>query len=111
MNMIISAKSEIPIRTKLNMSINKKLRKILLICGILCSLLYIVGNVITVMLYEDYSAVSQTVSELSAIGAPTRKLWIMLMVPYSLLRSEEHTSELQSHVNLVCRLLLEKKKM
>src|SRR3954466_8501782 len=26
-------------------------------------------------------------------------------------RSEEHTSELQSHDNLVCRLLLEKKKM
>src|SRR5260370_32252772 len=26
-------------------------------------------------------------------------------------RSEEHTSELQSHLNLVCRLLLEKKKM
>src|SRR5260370_28962393 len=28
----------------------------------------------------------------------------------SLMRSEEHTSELQSHLNLVCRLLLEKKK-
>src|SRR5438477_3786835 len=28
----------------------------------------------------------------------------------TLTRSEEHTSELQSHVNLVCRLLLEKKK-
>src|SRR5260370_18536499 len=27
-----------------------------------------------------------------------------------LTRSEEHTSELQSHLNLVCRLLLEKKK-
>src|SRR5690242_20863075 len=26
-------------------------------------------------------------------------------------RSEEHTSELQPHVNLVCRLLLEKKKL
>src|SRR5438477_3216461 len=26
-------------------------------------------------------------------------------------RSEEHTSELQSHVNLVCRLLLEKKNL
>src|SRR5260370_14848693 len=26
-------------------------------------------------------------------------------------RSEEHTSELQSHLNLVCRLLIEKKKM
>src|SRR5260370_29467770 len=30
------------------------------------------------------------------------RLWIS--------RSEEHTSELQSHLNLVCRLLLEKKK-
>src|SRR5690242_21518970 len=30
--------------------------------------------------------------------------------PAHVLRSEEHTSELQSHVNLVCRLLLEKKK-
>src|SRR5690242_21553953 len=29
---------------------------------------------------------------------------------WKLARSEEHTSELQSHVNLVCRLLLEKKK-
>src|SRR5260370_20215116 len=28
-----------------------------------------------------------------------------------MLRSEEHTSELQSHLNLVCRLLLEKKKI
>src|SRR5690242_20987557 len=33
-----------------------------------------------------------------------------LLDVFSLLRSEEHTSELQSHVNLVCRLLLEKKK-
>src|SRR5437588_2813166 len=31
-----------------------------------------------------------------------------LPLPYSL-RSEEHTSELQSHSDLVCRLLLEKK--
>src|SRR6267142_4757773 len=30
--------------------------------------------------------------------------------PHRPVRSEEHTSELQSHVNLVCRLLLEKKK-
>src|SRR5260370_23506360 len=29
---------------------------------------------------------------------------------YHAVRSEEHTSELQSHLNLVCRLLLEKKK-
>src|SRR5260221_6682736 len=30
--------------------------------------------------------------------------------PFDELRSEEHTSELQSHSDLVCRLLLEKKK-
>src|SRR5260370_32459948 len=33
--------------------------------------------------------------------------FLTLMSEY---RSEEHTSELQSHLNLVCRLLLEKKK-
>src|SRR5260370_21824517 len=32
------------------------------------------------------------------------------LVGNALTRSEEHTSELQSHLNLVCRLLLEKKK-
>src|SRR5437667_3360279 len=31
-------------------------------------------------------------------------------VPVHVVRSEEHTSELQSHHDLVCRLLLEKKK-
>src|SRR5260370_19197842 len=30
-------------------------------------------------------------------------------LPWQAHRSEEHTSELQSHLNLVCRLLLEKK--
>src|SRR6267142_4811634 len=37
--------------------------------------------------------------------------WPPLMQHFGIsARSEEHTSELQSHVNLVCRLLLEKKK-
>src|SRR2546422_6839473 len=31
-------------------------------------------------------------------------------IPFDVLRSEEHTSELQSRLHLVCRLLLEKKK-
>src|SRR5690242_21964076 len=42
---------------------------------------------------------------------PTCSNWLVTLraadVP-SFHRSEEHTSELQSHVNLVCRLLLEK---
>src|SRR5260370_23044443 len=36
---------------------------------------------------------------------------IVVVVASCLGRSEEHTSELQSHLNLVCRLLLEKKKI
>src|SRR5690606_40899667 len=35
---------------------------------------------------------------------------VMLPISKEIVRSEEHTSELQSRENLVCRLLLEKKK-
>src|SRR5437016_4028830 len=35
---------------------------------------------------------------------------IIMLIFFFILRSEEHTSELQSLTNLVCRLLLEKKK-
>lgn len=37
------------------------------------------------MQYEGYSAAATTVSELSAIGAPTRILWVLLAMPYLLL--------------------------
>ena len=43
---------------------------------------------------------------LAATGGGTQAAAELLNVP----RSEEHTSELQSHHDLVCRLLLEKKK-
>src|SRR5256886_13048574 len=39
-----------------------------------------------------------------------RQLEAQLLMRFLLQRSEEHTSELQSQSNLVCRLLLEKKK-
>src|SRR5688572_33454277 len=39
----------------------------------------------------------------SAVTSPLMSAWLVM-------RSEEHTSELQSQSNLVCRLLLEKKK-
>src|SRR2546421_7404057 len=44
----------------------------------------------------------------SSIGAPSR-LRVTRLMPIP--RSEEHTSELQSRSDLVCRLLLEKKKI
>src|SRR5260221_8396248 len=48
-------------------------------------------------------------------GQDGRKLFVFLFLPFFIVicagvRSEEHTSELQSHSDLVCRLLLEKKK-
>src|SRR5207237_8670546 len=45
---------------------------------------------------------------LSAMNLTGDCEWPQAVLPIE--RSEEHTSELQSHLNLVCRLLLEKKK-
>jgi len=56
------------------------MKKILLICGILSSMLY--ATMITAIRFEGYSFTSQSVSELSAIGAPTRPLWIPLGITY-----------------------------
>src|SRR5260370_27028153 len=47
------------------------------------------------------------VAILAAVGSEFSDLAIVVAIP--VYRSEEHTSELQSHLNLVCRLLLEKK--
>ena len=60
-------------------------RKGLLVCGILSAVLYVVANVVVPMMDPRYSWMAQTVSELSAIGAPTRGLWVALMIPYGLL--------------------------
>ncbi|UKJ06208.1 DUF998 domain-containing protein [Solitalea lacus] len=59
--------------------------KALLICGILSSIWYIAINIYVPLKYEGYNMASYTVSELSAIGAPTRVLWVLLCLLYSLL--------------------------
>src|SRR5260370_5158290 len=46
----------------------------------------------------------------SMTGSAPVPIAVAALLPVVLERSEEHTSELQSHLNLVCRLLLEKKK-
>jgi hypothetical protein len=66
-------------------AISASVRRGLLLCGIASSLLYVAMNVFIPMLWEGYSRTSQTVSELSAIGAPTRPLWVVLGVAYGLL--------------------------
>jgi len=60
-------------------------RKFLLFCGVLASLLYIVMNIFIPPLYEGYNWITQTVSELSAVDAPTRPLWFVLGIIYTLL--------------------------
>jgi hypothetical protein len=60
-------------------------RKALLVCGILSSVLYAAMMVVGAMLYEGYSSSSQVVSELSAVGAPTRPLWMWFGAFYALL--------------------------
>ena len=52
------------------------MRKTLLACGILSSLLYAAMNVFVAAQWPAYSSFSQTVSELSAIDSPTRTLWV-----------------------------------
>ncbi|MBS1773779.1 MAG: DUF998 domain-containing protein [Bacteroidetes bacterium] len=59
-------------------------RKWALACGIIASVLYIIINMIVPAQWPEYNSITQTVSELSAVAAPTRKLWMVLCTPYSL---------------------------
>lgn len=60
-------------------------RRPLLTCGILASVLYVAMTLFVGLLWEGYSIVSGVPSELSAIGAPTRPLWIWLGAVYAVL--------------------------
>lgn len=59
--------------------------KVLLICGIVSSLLYIAVDVLAAMSWQAYSYAHQSVSELSAIGAPTRGSVVAIGMVYILL--------------------------
>ena len=59
--------------------------RILLCCGILSTLLYVAMNVLLARQSPGYSSISQTISELSAIGAPTRSTWLIPGIAYTVL--------------------------
>lgn len=61
------------------------LQKGLLTSGIVASILYVIINIIVPSQWPAYNSITQTVSELSAVEAPTRILWIVLCTPYTLL--------------------------
>ena len=60
-------------------------RRFLLSCGILAPVLYVAMTLLVGLLWEGYSVVSGVPSELAAIGAPTRPLWIWLGAIYAVL--------------------------
>jgi hypothetical protein len=60
-------------------------RRALLSGGILASVLYVAMTLFVGLLWEGYSVASNVPSELSAIGAPTRTLWILLGAVYGVL--------------------------
>lgn len=61
------------------------IRRILLFCGIFSPLLYALADVLAGMQWEGYSFSDQTISELGAIGAPSRPLFSAMLIPVYLL--------------------------
>jgi hypothetical protein len=60
-------------------------RRVLLACGIVSTLIWIGADIVAAMRYEGYSYLSQAPSELSAIGAPTRSMLAPVGILYELL--------------------------
>jgi len=56
-------------------------RRILLVCGVLSPVLYALADVLAGLSWEGYSFRDQTISELGAIGAPSKALFSALLIP------------------------------
>src|SRR5687767_11833735 len=61
------------------------LQQLLLGCGILSSLMYLVADVLGGLRYEGYSFSSQAISELMAVGAPSEAVVDPLFIAYDVL--------------------------
>lgn len=61
-------------------------RSLLLVCGVLAAICYIGADIVAATwLYPGYDYTAQQVSELSAVGAPSRPFWVVMMYPYTAL--------------------------
>ena len=62
------------------------LRKILLVCGVVSSVLYVVVDMLGTVRYPGYRYTEQQFIELTASGSPVRLLMVALsVIPYTLL--------------------------
>lgn len=57
----------------------------MLLCGIASPLLYAIADTLAGLQWESYSFRDQAISELGAIGAPSRQLFLALLIPTYLL--------------------------
>jgi hypothetical protein len=61
------------------------LQKVLLACGIASAAIYVVANIVGALWGDGYSSVNQSVSELTAINAPSRPVALPIFVVYDVL--------------------------
>lgn len=57
------------------------MRRLFLLCGVLSPLLYAMADALAGLQWQGYSFRDQTISELGAIGAPSRPLFSILLIP------------------------------
>jgi hypothetical protein len=72
-------------RNRAGVIMSNPARNALLLCGLESSLLYVAMTIFVPFQWAAYSSFSQTISELSAVDAPTRPLWFPLGILYTLL--------------------------
>lgn len=59
--------------------------KVLLVCGIVSTIIYVFATILGAIHWQEYSSISQSVSELIAIDAPSAPIVIPLFLIYSIL--------------------------
>lgn len=65
--------------------VSARLKSVLITCGIISSLIYVVTDIISSVVWRDYSYTAQAFSELIAVDAPTRPYVAAASVIYALL--------------------------
>lgn len=89
----------------------KNTRSLMLLSGLFSTLMYIATDIISGLISPGYSFNSQTVSELSAIGAPTRTFWqlatfivnpLLILFGQSILRLTQTDGKLRLRFTAYC---------
>jgi hypothetical protein len=78
-------KQKVSVKTNAGAQTRTTVINSLLICGIAVAVVQIAGDVVAAAGYAGYSYVNQSVSELSAIGAPTRSFLVVVGILYDAL--------------------------